>query len=95
MRRTPASVGCSLRRTPPPPFTWTSIKPGRQDHIGGKLDSRARRRLAEGDALDPPLRNPDRAGAAHVVAIKDALRGNRQGGTVTHQRSSGSAVTNG
>ena len=60
---------------------------GCKDRVCGKVDRGARLGLAEGDAFNPPLRNPDRARPAHVGTIKDVLRGNRERGrtSVAHQ----------
>ena len=80
MRRTPASVGWSLRRTPPPPLTCMSTNPGaRIASDGNWMDAREAASL-EADAFNPAIRNSNRSGPAQLGAIKDVLRRNRKRG---------------
>src|SRR5206468_4177852 len=67
---------------------------GCKDHIGGKLDSCALSRGPEADVLDPPLRNTNRPAATHVMAVENALSGNRERGRVSHQCSPACTIAN-
>ena len=56
---------------------------GCEDRICGKVDGGTR--LAEADAFNPPLRDPDRPWPTHLGTVKDVLRGNRErGSSVAH-----------